>query len=105
LKPFTLLDADESTDFQILLEDRERVFCRIGGHANADRSVLAVVPAAEHPAAVTLDRLSHEYGLKDELDGEWAVRPLELVREGMAIRASWPSRFRQRDPRHTAVLV
>src|SRR6202011_1091242 len=27
------------------------------------------------------DRLAHEYGLKDELDAAWAVRPLELVRE------------------------
>ena len=30
----------------------------------------------------SLDRLAHEYGLKDELDEAWAVRPLELVREG-----------------------
>ena len=28
-----------------------------------------------------LDRLAHEYGLKDALDGAWAVRPLELVRD------------------------
>ena len=43
--------------------------------------MLAVLPAAEHPPPATLDRLAHEYGLKDELDGAWAVRPLELVRE------------------------
>src|SRR5262249_20313133 len=28
-----------------------------------------------------LNRLIHEYGLKDELDEAWAVRPLEIVRE------------------------
>ncbi len=28
-----------------------------------------------------LDRLAHEYSLKDELDGTWAVRPLALVRD------------------------
>jgi hypothetical protein len=28
-----------------------------------------------------LDRFSHEYALKDELDGAWAARPLEMVRE------------------------
>ena len=28
-----------------------------------------------------LDRLAHEYSLKDELDSAWAVRPLELVRD------------------------
>ena len=43
--------------------------------------MLAVLPAAEHPAPATLDRLANEYGLKDELDGAWAVRPLELVRD------------------------
>jgi PAS domain S-box-containing protein len=43
--------------------------------------VLAVLPAAEHPTPAILDRLAREYGLKDELDGAWAVRPLELVSE------------------------
>ena len=62
---------------------RHRVFCR-GWRLGADGhriAVLAVLPAAEHPPPATLDRLAHEYGLKDELDGAWAVRPLELVRE------------------------
>jgi serine/threonine protein kinase len=44
--------------------------------------VLAVSPAAEHPAHAILDRLIHEYRLKDDLDGTWAARPLELIREG-----------------------
>jgi PAS domain S-box-containing protein len=65
-----------------LLEDGERVFCRVGSHANADGSGLTVLPAAEHPTPAALDRLAHEYGLKEELDGAWAVRPLELIREG-----------------------
>ena len=38
-------------------------------------------PPSEHPTPGLVDRLAHEYGLKDELDGAWAVRPLELVRE------------------------
>ena len=45
-------------------------------------AVLVVLPAAEHPSPSSLDRLAHEYELKDELDGAWAVRPLELVRDG-----------------------
>ena len=73
----TLLTAN----FQALLEDGELGFYRVGDHANADGSVLAVLPAAEHPMPATLDRLAHEYGLKEELDGAWAVRPLELIRE------------------------
>src|ERR1700676_1769601 len=69
--------------FQVLWEDGERVFCRGESHADGYRAaVLAVLPAAEHPTPATLDRLAREYGLKDELDGAWAVRPLELVREG-----------------------
>ncbi len=83
MNPSTLL-ADGSANFQVLLEDGERVFCRVGSHANADGSVLTVLtvlPAAEHPTPATLNRLAHEYGLKDELDGAWAVRPLELISE------------------------
>jgi len=80
LNPSTLL-ADGNANFQVLWEDGERVFCRVGSHANADCSVLTVLPAAEHPMPATLNRLAHEYGLKDELDGAWAVRPLELVSE------------------------
>jgi len=79
VRPLNLLDANGSANFQVLLEDGERVFCRVGSHANADGSVLAVLPAAEHPTPATLNRLAHEYGLKDELNGAWAVRPLELV--------------------------
>ncbi|TCK84330.1 ATP-binding sensor histidine kinase [Paraburkholderia sp. BL9I2N2] len=68
---------------QILWDDGERVLCRgrRPGDAGGD-SVLIARPAAEHPSPASLDRLVHEFGLKDELDGAWAVRPLELVREG-----------------------
>ena len=75
--------AGGDSGFQVLWEDGERVFCR-GWRLSADgnrAAVLAVLPAAEHPPPASLDRLAHEYGLKDELDGAWAVRPLELVRE------------------------
>ena len=44
-------------------------------------SVLVVRPAVEHPSPSGLERLAHEFGLKNELDGAWAVRPLALVRE------------------------
>jgi hypothetical protein len=69
---------------EVLWEDGERVFRRgwCKG-ADGDRlAVLAVVPTAEHPTPSSLDRLAHEYGLRDELDGAWAVRPLEFVHEG-----------------------
>ncbi|MEM5432072.1 trifunctional serine/threonine-protein kinase/ATP-binding protein/sensor histidine kinase [Cupriavidus oxalaticus] len=72
-----------SLSLQILWEDGERVFCRGRRDGEGDdHSVLLARPAMEHPPPASLDRLAHEFGLKDELDGAWALRPLELVREG-----------------------
>jgi serine/threonine protein kinase len=74
--------ADGNSGFEVIWEDSERVFCRGHSHGDDTTLVLAVLPAAEHPASATLDRLAHEYGLKEELEGAWAVRPLELIRDG-----------------------
>jgi PAS domain S-box-containing protein len=84
MNPFTRLGADGEGNFQVLWEDSDRVFCRAWRRGpDGDRDVvLAVLPAAEHPTPLSLDRLAHEYGLKDELDRAWAVRPLELICEG-----------------------
>src|ERR1700704_27142 len=83
MNPSPWLGAGSVSNLQVLWEDSERIFCRGESHADGDRTtVLAVLPAAEHPTPATLDRLAREYELKDELDGAWAVRPLELVREG-----------------------
>jgi serine/threonine protein kinase len=80
--PLNGVNADGSG--QVLWEDGERVFRggrRLGDDDN--RSAVLVVPAAaEHPSPSSLDRLTHEYDLKDELDGPWTVRWLDLVREG-----------------------
>src|SRR5271163_469928 len=77
------LGAGGGSGFQVLWEDGERVFCRGESHAEGyPAAVLVVLPAAEHPTPAALDRLACEYGLKDELDGAWAVRPLAFVREG-----------------------
>jgi serine/threonine protein kinase len=67
----------------VLLEDGERVLCR-GWRDDGDgdgSAVLAVLAASEHPTPAFVDQLAHEYGLKDELDGRSAARPLALVRE------------------------
>src|SRR5258705_5767732 len=82
MNPSSWFGADGERRLQVLWEDGERVFCRGERHADGHRAaVLAVLPAAEHPTPATLDRLAREYELKDELDGAWAVRPLELVRD------------------------
>jgi hypothetical protein len=70
--------SDGNSGLQVLWEDAERVFCREECHADGDG---AGVLTAEYPSPAILDRLAHEYGLKDELDDAWAARPLQLVRE------------------------
>ena len=71
------------SSFQVLWEDDDRIFCRTSRHEpdGSCRTVLAVLPAVEHAASASLDRLAHEYALKDQLDGTWALRPLELTRD------------------------
>src|SRR5579872_4539220 len=73
--------SDDSS--QVLWEDGERVFSR-GWRLDDDGNrlaVLLVALAADHPSRSRLDRLKHEYELKDELDGAWAARPLALMRD------------------------
>jgi hypothetical protein len=67
----------------VLWEDGERILCRgWRDDGNAGRtSVLAVLSASEHPTPRLVNRLIHEHGLKEELDGRAAARPLALVRE------------------------
>src|SRR6516165_4299870 len=79
----TLDDANLDSGSHVLWEDGERVFYR-GWRLEDDgkrRPVLTVVPAADQPSRSSLDRLTHEFELKEELDGTWAVRPLDLVRD------------------------
>ncbi|KQZ78891.1 trifunctional serine/threonine-protein kinase/ATP-binding protein/sensor histidine kinase [Pseudomonas sp. Root562] len=67
---------------QILWDDGERIFCReLRSSAGGESHVLVVRPAAEQPLPACLGRLAHEFALKDELEGSWAVRPLEMLRE------------------------
>jgi PAS domain S-box-containing protein len=77
-------DGDQDTGCPVLWEDVERVYCRgwRPGDNGGRSAVLVVLPIATHPSRASLDRLSHEFGLKDELDEAWAVRPLELAHDG-----------------------
>ena len=82
MNPSSRLSVEGDSSLQVLWEDGECVLCRTwrqGANGGRD-TVLAVSPAGEHPIPATLDRLTHEYGLRDELDGAWAARPLELAR-------------------------
>ena len=82
MNPSSWFGAGGVSGLRVLWDDGERVFCRGERHADGHRTaVLAVLPTAEHPTPATIDRLAREYDLKAELDGAWAVRPLELVRD------------------------
>ena len=48
--------------------------------SNPVQARLALAPVSVPPAAASLERLEHEYALRDELDPQWAACPLELVR-------------------------
>ncbi|KII27589.1 protein kinase [Pseudomonas fluorescens] len=68
---------------QILWDDGERIFCRQQHpHPDCDCSVLVTRPVVDQPSPACLGRLAHELDLKEELEASWAVRPIELVREG-----------------------
>ena len=78
-----LSGAYSDSGSQVLWQDDERVIRR-GWRLDDDGkrcAALFVVPATDPPSRSSLDHFSHEYELKGELDGTWAVRPVELVRE------------------------
>ncbi|WP_367863287.1 AAA family ATPase [Pseudomonas guariconensis] len=63
---------------QVLWNDGDRLFCRL---KRPDGSrVLLMRPASEQPLPATVDRLAHEYGLRDQLDADWALQPQALER-------------------------
>ncbi|MBV8585931.1 MAG: serine/threonine-protein kinase PknK, partial [Verrucomicrobia bacterium] len=64
---------------ETLKKDEEAVLYR--GHKEDDAShILVVAPALQRPLPETLKRLEHAYSLRDDLDPDWAARPIEFVR-------------------------
>src|ERR1700744_1972986 len=79
--PRLLINQDDGSE--VLWNDGERLFRR-ERRPNADgklESVLIVSLIADHPTSGSVDRLTHEYALRNELDSGWAARPLELIRQ------------------------
>ncbi|MBV8407684.1 MAG: AAA family ATPase [Alphaproteobacteria bacterium] len=69
---------------EVLWDDGERVFCRTWRQDTDGTSCarLVIVPATDPPTPDIVGRLEHENKLRDHLDSAWALRAIELVREG-----------------------
>jgi len=84
MKASVLLGAGwEDDSLEVLWRDASRVFCRLR-RDDARRETHAFLPipsGSDLPTLESIDRLTHEHGLKPYLDGAWALRPLDLVRE------------------------
>ena len=65
--------------YQTLRADEEFALSRVRQDGE-QTTVLVVAPVSEYPALGSLARLEHEYSLRDELDPDWALRPLTLTR-------------------------
>src|SRR5271166_6930394 len=71
--------------FDVLARDDECVLYRAQREEDGSQ-VLVLAPAVKYPRPDVLKRLEHEYSLREELDREWAVRPLALKgREGQVM--------------------
>jgi PAS domain S-box-containing protein len=72
--------------FAKVLEGEEFALFR-GTSTDVDLPTILLVGAvSEHPVPGTLERLEHAYSLRDELDSDWAARPLALIhREGRPV--------------------
>src|SRR6202162_1599994 len=66
--------------FETLREDAEFAFRRGRKDEGELPTILLAAPVSEHPVPAILERLQHEYSLREELDSDWAARPLTLVR-------------------------
>ena len=65
---------------ETLRRDGEFVLSRgLGGRSNG--TVLMLAAAAEQPSPHSIERLKHEYALREWLDPTWAARPRALVEE------------------------
>jgi hypothetical protein len=73
----------ENDSLEMLWRDAGRAFYRLS-RDEADGGRYAFIPVLsdpEHPILEGLNRLAHEFELREYLDGAWALRPLELVRD------------------------
>src|SRR5579863_2009521 len=73
----------ENDSVEVLWRDAGRVFCRLWRNdVDGERhAFIPITAGAGHPTQESISHLAREHELKSYLDGHWALRPLELVRE------------------------
>ena len=73
----------EDDSLEVLWREAGRAFCRLRrDDADGGRHAFIPIPSgAEHPTFESLNRLTHEYELREYLDPSWALRPVDLARE------------------------
>jgi PAS domain S-box-containing protein len=73
----------EDDSVEVLWEDADRAFCRLwrDGVEGDRHAFIPFLAGAEHPTLESINRLVHEYELRDYTDSAWALQPVELVRE------------------------
>ena len=71
----------EDDSLEVLWRDADRAFCRLWRNDAETHAFILIPSGTEHPTLASINRLTHENELKDHLDDEWALRPVELVRE------------------------
>ena len=75
--------AAEDKSWQVLWQNPERVFGRLrfNGASEQRYAFIPFLSGAEQSTIESINRLNHEYQLKDLLDPAWALRPVELIRD------------------------
>jgi predicted ATPase/transcriptional regulator with GAF, ATPase, and Fis domain len=84
MKASVLLGAGwEDDSLEVLWRDAGRAFCRLRRNdaASETHAFIPVPSGAEHPTLESVNRLAHEYELREYLDPIWAMRPVDLARE------------------------
>jgi serine/threonine protein kinase len=64
--------------FEVLRKDDAFVLYR-GRNGEDASQVLVLSPAGERPSQENLQRLEHEYSLREALNTEWAIRPIAIA--------------------------
>ena len=73
----------EHESVEVLWQEAGRAFCRLGrvGPGGITHAFIPLLSRPQHPTLESINRLTHEYELRDSIAADWALRPVELVRE------------------------